>query len=107
MKAYHIRGARGGWWRPKGEGYTNDIKQAGIFSEPYARGVVTSAPENTMVEVEQPEVGSSIAAVDLRLALSLLIEHEKKQWEHDSPNILDLEANLAYLKRTGRLEVKP
>lgn len=113
---YYLRKGSQGYYRPDSQGYTDDMLEAGLFSETWARnevaethGEVTMIPE---CPPAKPEEGSYILVSNLESAIEdAMIAARRDSYEigskSDSAYIAGLEANLSYLRRHKTLNIRP
>jgi len=108
MSLYYLRKGPQGYYRPDSQGYTDDIREAGIFSEWTARGVVESTHgEVTMIPERPPEKGSYITVEVLDIVLSNAIAVGKKMGHADSAYLRGIISNHSYLRRHKTLDIRP
>jgi len=114
MTLYYLRKGNQGYYRPDSHGYTDDMLQAGLFSEWTAKGEVAATHgEVTMIPEcppAKPEEGSYILASTLASALEEeIIAARRDSYEmgskDESAYIAGLEANLSYLRRHKTLTI--
>lgn len=110
MTLYYLRKGNQGYYRPDSQGYTDDMLQAGLFSEWTAKGVVEATHgEVTMIPECPPEVGSSISVGDLidALSLSICATDSLTLNTENSRQRAGWESNLAYLRKHKKLTICP
>lgn len=104
---YYLRKGSQGYYRTGSDGYTDDMREAGLFTETQARNEVAETHgEITMVPECPPEKGSFITTSTLDIVLSNAIAVGKRMGHENSAYLRGIEANLAYLRRHKELEIR-
>lgn len=112
---YYLRKGSQGYYRPNSQGYTHDLREAGLFSYAQAHGEwVSTHGEVTMIPEypeTKPEEGSYILVSNLESALEdamIAARRDNHEIGHkgESAYIAGLTSNLAYLRKHGILTIR-